>query len=301
MKSFLPAFVLAVVIHGFFMAMGQKWFKSECIRSPVPRVITMTLAYQRPQSPPEPVPAKTKHDILAVKPVPVVKKEKPKPVLKPSVPPKKVSAPVKPIKTVPPPGPMPEPKPEPRPTKAAAEPPDDIPGPVEKKEVDTAKVIHNDFQAPPAKSIEEEKIDPGEESYRDFPETEMEPVEMVVPDALEKEMPAPPAQVARAETAPRVQPDTVAVTKARPVYRANSPPGYPGLARRRGYEGTVILEVLVDRRGRVGELRLFKSSKHRVLDRAAMASVKKWLFEPGTRDGVPIEMWVRIPIRFRLK
>jgi protein TonB len=86
-----------------------------------------------------------------------------------------------------------------------------------------------------------------------------------------------------------------------PLYQKNPPPEYPRLARRKGYEGIVVLEVLVDEEGRVEDMRLFRSSKHRILDRAAMASVKKWLFEPGMRGGEPVEMWVKIPIRFQLK
>jgi len=317
-KRFLPAFVLALTIHGFFMGTAQKWLKKKIVSSPVPRVITMTLTYQRPQSPLKPVKDLARHHIPAAKPVPVVRTEKLKPVVKPSVTMKKVSAPIKPVKKKKPPikpekrniskavprlDPvrMPDPKPAARPEKLVQEPPDYLPGLVEEKETDAEQVIRNDFKAPLEKSTEQEGIIPVEETYRDLAESEKEMVEMAAPDDAEKETPGPPAQVSRAEMDQRMRSDMVAVTRARPVYRANSPPEYPGLARRRGYEGTVILEVLVDSTGRVGELRLSKSSNHGVLDRAAMATVKKWLFEPGTKGGVPVEMWVKVPIRFSLK
>jgi protein TonB len=90
------------------------------------------------------------------------------------------------------------------------------------------------------------------------------------------------------------------IRMARPLYRRNPPPDYPSRARRRGVEGTVILEVLVNETGQVEELALFKSSGHELLDRAARVSVKKWLFQPGTRDGQTVKMWVRVPIRFSL-
>lgn len=99
------------------------------------------------------------------------------------------------------------------------------------------------------------------------------------------------------ETEPPVQP----VREARPMYRENPRPEYPRLARRRAYQGTVVLEVLVDQEGRVVDLRVFTSSGHQVLDRAAMKSVKTWLFEPGMRGNERVAMWVRIPIRFQLK
>ncbi|MBW1768473.1 MAG: energy transducer TonB, partial [Deltaproteobacteria bacterium] len=71
-------------------------------------------------------------------------------------------------------------------------------------------------------------------------------------------------------------------------------------ARRRGYEGTVVLEVLVNQEGSVEDLRISESSDHSILDRAALASVKKWLFEPGRKGDEAVEMWVRVPVRFQL-
>ncbi len=89
--------------------------------------------------------------------------------------------------------------------------------------------------------------------------------------------------------------------EAVPIYRQNPPPGYPRIARRKGYEGTVVLEVLVGREGRVSDLRLFHSCGHTVLDEAAADSVRSWLFDPGKLDNDPVEMWVKVPIRFQLK
>lgn len=88
--------------------------------------------------------------------------------------------------------------------------------------------------------------------------------------------------------------------EARPIYKKNPSPEYPSLARRRGYQGTVILEVLIDRQGRVESQRIFESSGYDMLDRAAISSVGNWVFEPGIRGDEKIAMWVRIPIRFQL-
>lgn len=89
--------------------------------------------------------------------------------------------------------------------------------------------------------------------------------------------------------------------EAVPMYRENPYPRYPRIARRRGYQGTVVLEVLVNPEGRVGDLRVLESSGHNVLDQAAMVSVKQWLFEPGMKGDEKVAMWVKIPIRFQLK
>ena len=87
---------------------------------------------------------------------------------------------------------------------------------------------------------------------------------------------------------------------ARPLYKQNTAPPYPRKARRLGYEGTVMLKVLIDENGRVDDLTVLKSSGHTVLDRAALSAARKWLFEPGTEGGIKKKMWVKIPVRFDL-
>ena len=91
------------------------------------------------------------------------------------------------------------------------------------------------------------------------------------------------------------------VKKAIPIYDKNPSPEYPLIARRRGFQGTVVLEVMVDRNGRVGDLKVFKSSGYKVLDRAASASVREWMFKPAIKGNEKIEMWVRVPVCFQLK
>jgi protein TonB len=91
------------------------------------------------------------------------------------------------------------------------------------------------------------------------------------------------------------------VKKAIPIYDKNPSPEYPLIARRGGFQGTVVLEVMVDRNGRVGELRVLKSSGYKVLDRAAGESVRDWIFKPATKGNEKIEMWVRVPVCFKLR
>jgi periplasmic protein TonB len=94
---------------------------------------------------------------------------------------------------------------------------------------------------------------------------------------------------------------SASIHEAIPAYRANPSPEYPAIARRRGYEGTVLVEVLVNREGRVEDLRLSQSSGYPVLDQAAMTSMRGWLFEPATINEKKVEMWVKVPVRFHLK
>lgn len=109
------------------------------------------------------------------------------------------------------------------------------------------------------------------------------------------------------EAAPQGMPGTAALREgapvmqaARPLYRKNPRPAYPRLARRRGYQGIVILEVLVGRDGTPGKVRVFRSSGYRSLDNAAVEAVERWSFAPGSENGNPVDMWVKIPVRFQL-
>lgn len=86
-----------------------------------------------------------------------------------------------------------------------------------------------------------------------------------------------------------------------PLYRQNPPPEYPLAARRRGYQGTVVLNVLVNAEGRVENLWVADSSGYRLLDNAAVRAVKNWFFIPGKIGGKTVKMWVRIPVRFQLQ
>ena len=86
-----------------------------------------------------------------------------------------------------------------------------------------------------------------------------------------------------------------------PYYRGNSPPKYPEFARRRGYEGEVLLTVTVAVDGTVAALKVKDPSGHPILDQAAMKAVAAWEFEPARLMGVPVPLSVDIPVRFVLR
>jgi len=91
-----------------------------------------------------------------------------------------------------------------------------------------------------------------------------------------------------------------ALTEALPGYLRNPPPVYPTLARERGEEGTVLLEVEVLASGRCGTVAVLESSGHALLDEAAVYAVRQWVFKPARRWHQPVPFWVEIPITFRL-
>ena len=89
--------------------------------------------------------------------------------------------------------------------------------------------------------------------------------------------------------------------EAQPEYSKNPSISYPKRARRKGYEGTVLLEVLVNRNGKVDALRILASSGYAILDSSAVKSVKTWSFEPAKKGKDTIDMWVKVPVRFKLE
>ncbi|WP_318503354.1 energy transducer TonB [Photobacterium leiognathi] len=79
-----------------------------------------------------------------------------------------------------------------------------------------------------------------------------------------------------------------------------SPVSYPRLAKRRGIEGTVLVEVLIGKDGKQLKQKLAKSSGASVLDKAALKAIKLWRFSPHIIDGKAIAHRVQIPVRFKL-
>jgi protein TonB len=110
-----------------------------------------------------------------------------------------------------------------------------------------------------------------------------------------------PENASLSEEAQMPGPDQAEVQASVPLYHLNPPPAYPAVARRRNYQGTVRLDVLVDRQGRAAQVRLAESCGYAMLDRSAVKSVAQWRFEPARRFGRPIEMWVQVPVRFELR
>lgn len=83
-------------------------------------------------------------------------------------------------------------------------------------------------------------------------------------------------------------------------YLDNPKPGYPLMARRRGLEGTVRLEVRVSAEGIPIAVKLKESAGHETLDEAAIVAVWHWRFTPARRGGEAVEGLAVVPVRFRL-
>jgi TonB family protein len=80
----------------------------------------------------------------------------------------------------------------------------------------------------------------------------------------------------------------------------NPRPVYPPEAKEKGYRGQVLLRVEVLSSGSVGQIEIKRSSGYGVLDQSALKAVKQWKFIPAKQEGVPVAVWVNIPLTFEL-
>jgi periplasmic protein TonB len=76
------------------------------------------------------------------------------------------------------------------------------------------------------------------------------------------------------------------------------PPEYPELARSANVDGTVLVQALVGKDGRVKDAKVVKSIP--MLDASALAAVKLWVFKPALSNNKPVAVWVAVPVRFTL-
>ena len=84
-------------------------------------------------------------------------------------------------------------------------------------------------------------------------------------------------------------------------YASNPAPAYPAAARRHEQQGTVTVKVLVGADGSVERAEVADSSGFDTLDNAALETVRsRWRFVPARHDGIAVESWVLVPIRFAL-
>ena len=269
MRRLAVALVLSLGIHGLLLS--SEWHRDQTppMLSRINIPISVQLAY-------------------LPKPVPPQAPKQPQPLPPPEIVPPKVPQKPAPL-TPPPPKPpqkvvKPKPKPRVRPSKVKPKPP-----PIEKaisqKPVTKTQPV-SPMPEPPAGETEPKKTA--------LAHTVTLPPKL--PSSVET-----PREAPAVEQGPPVASIIPTLKKATPLYKRNPAPQYPRLAKRRGYQGTVLLEVLVNPQGRVDDLKVIRSSGYSVLDKAATSSVKDWLFEPGLRGDQAVEMWVRVPVRFKLQ
>ena len=80
----------------------------------------------------------------------------------------------------------------------------------------------------------------------------------------------------------------------------NPHPPYPLIARKKGFEGKLILEVLVNEDGSVKSTSIRESSGYEILDNVSKKTVEKWIFIPAKKMGQAVKDNIQVPIKFVL-
>lgn len=78
-------------------------------------------------------------------------------------------------------------------------------------------------------------------------------------------------------------------------------PHYPEMARKARVQGTVILLVVIDKEGRVGEIEVLRAPDPRFgFELAAIEAVKQWRYRPALLGGRPVAVQASVTIEFTI-
>ena len=76
---------------------------------------------------------------------------------------------------------------------------------------------------------------------------------------------------------------------------------YPPMAAKNNIQGKVVVQFVVDKTGKVGEVKVVRSVD-KDLDKEAIRVVKSLpKFTPGRQDGKAVSVWYTLPVPFKLK
>ncbi|MEJ2034355.1 MAG: energy transducer TonB, partial [Deltaproteobacteria bacterium] len=217
MRRLLLAAGLALGAHGLLLAAGGDWLQRSIPEASPRQVVTVTLDAVR-----KPSPAKVEKELS--------RPPKPEPVTKAAG--EKTPAPKRKIQKIVPRHPVHRP-PKEKPQKR-----EPVPAPVKRAEAKPSEPA-------PRPSVEQPSR----------PATDLHQELAVSSGRPSTEEPEPVSQDKAADTASSGAAHQETVL-ARPLYQLNPPPRYPIMARRRRYQGMVLLDVLVDARGRAKDLRV---------------------------------------------
>ena len=83
-------------------------------------------------------------------------------------------------------------------------------------------------------------------------------------------------------------------------YANQMQPDYPPGLQRKQIEGMVEVRVLIGPDGRVKQIQMISVSHPDFYRATEQQALKHWRFDPATKDGVPIEGWRTMTVRFNL-
>lgn len=88
-----------------------------------------------------------------------------------------------------------------------------------------------------------------------------------------------------------------------PVFTKKVSPAYPELAQKARIQGTVILEAILRKDGRITDLKILRGlgGGKFGLEQAARDAVQQWEFTPGKRSGEPADVRMTLAVHFTLQ
>jgi protein TonB len=104
--------------------------------------------------------------------------------------------------------------------------------------------------------------------------------------------------VVQNDTEASPSPDDFVAVDVEPMRLRIDPPVYPELAKSAGVQGTVMVRVLVGKDGKVKNVIVVEGNP--LLNEAAIACAKTAIFRPAISQQQPVEVWVMMPITFKL-
>ncbi|QKR99158.1 energy transducer TonB [Sphingomonas sp. CL5.1] len=100
---------------------------------------------------------------------------------------------------------------------------------------------------------------------------------------------------------PPVKPPVMVDAVADPRYARDFQPDYPAGERRMGNEGKVVIRVLVGADGRVKQVERVSAASEAFWQATERQALSRWRFRPATRDGVAVESWRTMTVRFEME
>ncbi len=97
----------------------------------------------------------------------------------------------------------------------------------------------------------------------------------------------------------RPSPNEFVAVEEEPIRISIDPPVYPDMAMSAGIEGTVLVRALVGKDGKVKDAIVIEG--HELLKGAAIDCAKTAVFRPALLQHRPVEVWVMMPITFKLR
>lgn len=86
-----------------------------------------------------------------------------------------------------------------------------------------------------------------------------------------------------------------------PRYRSDFQPDYPSAERRAERDGVVTVRVRIDVDGRVSAVERISATSDAFFDATRRRALSKWRFRAATRDGVAVESWREMTVRFTME